>query len=329
MADYPSQVQLFRLIGRLGRGMGDTIDTGGDADLAPLVGARIICTPDLKVSDGGPVFKSTASSPPVTIFQETVLGTTNASGDIVSAMLDFDGKTFVPVDASQQGISLPFGGSPSIVPTGWTWTVTISVGGNFPDRVFSVYGSAGTSVDVTTMIPVPANPGTAVADWQATLTAAQTAAKQAGDALQATATGAALSGDNLVFTRRDGTTLNVGSVRGAKGDKGDTGDTTSTTNIAWSVTGTVPASGPLTMSVALDGSTSLSLADGVSGKSYTVTLVIKQSGSGGRVVTWPATIKWPAGVKPVLSSAGAAIDVIHLFWSGGGWYGFLGGQAFA
>lgn len=32
---------------------------------------------------------------------------------------------------------------------------------------------------------------------------------------------AALSGDNLILTRRDGTTINVGSVRGPKGDEGD------------------------------------------------------------------------------------------------------------
>jgi len=233
MADYPKEVQLFRLIGRLGRGMGDTIDLGGDADLAPLKGARIICTPDLKAGDGGPVFKSLSSSPPVTVFQESVLGTTNADGDLVAALLDDDGKTFAPVDPSQVGISLPFGGSPTIKPTGWTWTITISVGGNFPDRVFSVYGSAGGTVDVTTLVPVPADPGASVADWQAVVATAQAAAKQAGDfanaannSLQATPSSAAINGDNLVLTRQDGSTLSVGNVRGPKGDKGAVGDPT-------------------------------------------------------------------------------------------------------
>lgn len=162
MADLPDVVKTFRLIGRLGRGAGDTIDAGTTPDLIPLAGARIICTPDLAV----PVFKAPTAVPPVTIFQETIVGTTNANGELVAGTLSADGKSILPLPNAQVGIDLPWGGSPDIQPNGWTWTVYISVGGNFPDRKFTVGGSDGGTFDISTLIPVPAQPGEELIAWQ-------------------------------------------------------------------------------------------------------------------------------------------------------------------
>lgn len=65
------------------------------------------------------------------------------------------------------------------------------------------------------------------------------------------------------------------------------------------------------------------------GLAFSVTLILVQDATGGRTVTWPAAIKWPGGVKPVLSTAANAIDVVTIFWDGTEWVGFLSGVAFA
>lgn len=184
MADYPDEVQLFKLVGRIGRGVGDTIDVNSDADLLPLVGAKVICTPNLKTAEGGPVYRSPSSTPPVTIFQETIVGTTDNDGNLVAALIGVGGA-ITPVIPASMGVSLPFGGSPEIIPTGWTWTITISVGGNFPDRSFVVFGGDGTVLDVSTLIPVPESPGTDVAAWQVIVNQATDAAADARASLAA------------------------------------------------------------------------------------------------------------------------------------------------
>ncbi|MGH3625869.1 MAG: hypothetical protein ACRDRL_00260 [Sciscionella sp.] len=54
------------------------------------------------------------------------------------------------------------------------------------------------------------------------------------------------------------------------------------------------------------------------------------SGSAG-TVTWPATVFWPGGVTPTLSTANNAVDHIRLIYrpSTGNWYGELVGSAYA
>jgi hypothetical protein len=50
---------------------------------------------------------------------------------------------------------------------------------------------------------------------------------------------------------------------------------------------------------------------------------IKQDGTGGRTITWPAALKWPAGVAYVVSTAANAVDLLRLTSYDGGttWYG--------
>ncbi len=53
-------------------------------------------------------------------------------------------------------------------------------------------------------------------------------------------------------------------------------------------------------------------------------LELAQDGSGGRLVTWPASVVWPGGTTPTLSTAAAAVDIFTFFSRNGGttWYGF-------
>ena len=81
-------------------------------------------------------------------------------------------------------------------------------------------------------------------------------------------------------------------------------------------------------SVTLGGNRTLALSNATIGQQFSV--ILTQDGSGSRTVTWFATIKWPAGTAPTLSTAAGAIDVFTFKCYGSGtYYGFTPGQAMA
>lgn len=60
----------------------------------------------------------------------------------------------------------------------------------------------------------------------------------------------------------------------------------------------------------------------------TYVLVLQQDATGSRTVTWGTAFKFPGGVKPVLSTAANAIDILTFFSDGTGMYGsYLRGMA--
>ena len=58
-----------------------------------------------------------------------------------------------------------------------------------------------------------------------------------------------------------------------------------------------------------------------------LTNVLRQDNTGGRVVLWPATVKWPnGGVAPTLTSASVSVDVTtHTCTDGTNWLSFVSG----
>jgi len=56
-------------------------------------------------------------------------------------------------------------------------------------------------------------------------------------------------------------------------------------------------------------------------KASDLVLKLVQDGTGSRTVTWPASVKWPGGTAPTLSTAGGAVDVIRFFHDGTNYYG--------
>ncbi len=46
------------------------------------------------------------------------------------------------------------------------------------------------------------------------------------------------------------------------------------------------------------------------------TLILIQDGTGGRTTTWPASVKWPAGAAPTLSTGAGAIDMMTCLYDG-------------
>lgn len=64
------------------------------------------------------------------------------------------------------------------------------------------------------------------------------------------------------------------------------------------------------------------------GKVYALILKIKQDNTGSRSITWPAAVKWPANVPPVLTSTANKYDIIVLWTTDGGttWSGSVSSQ---
>lgn len=60
-------------------------------------------------------------------------------------------------------------------------------------------------------------------------------------------------------------------------------------------------------------------------------LVLRQDGAGSHTVTWPASVDWPGGSAPTISSAASSVDVFTFFTVDAGttWLGFLAGKALA
>jgi len=77
--------------------------------------------------------------------------------------------------------------------------------------------------------------------------------------------------------------------------------------------------------------TALTLSNTVSAKVCSLTLYLVQDGTGSRLVTWPASVKWPNGIAPTLSTTANAIDIVVLETLDGGttWFANVAGKAYA
>ncbi len=62
-----------------------------------------------------------------------------------------------------------------------------------------------------------------------------------------------------------------------------------------------------TQTITLAGATTFTFASGRGGAIYTV--LVKQDATGSRALSWPATVKWPGGTAPTLTSTANAVDV--------------------
>ena len=76
--------------------------------------------------------------------------------------------------------------------------------------------------------------------------------------------------------------------------------------------------------ITLSNSCTLTMPTATTGSS--MTLVLRQDASGGRVVTWPAAVKWPSGTAPTVTNTAGAVDAFTFLCVGGVWCGFVAGQ---
>ncbi|MES2006854.1 MAG: hypothetical protein V4436_01965 [Patescibacteria group bacterium] len=69
----------------------------------------------------------------------------------------------------------------------------------------------------------------------------------------------------------------------------------------------------------LASSPTLSFIGGHGGGVYD--LILTQDGTGSRTVTWPASVVWPGGTAPTLSTAAGAVDTVHFIYDGTNYLG--------
>lgn len=62
----------------------------------------------------------------------------------------------------------------------------------------------------------------------------------------------------------------------------------------------------------------LSFTGAVDMYASSLTLILRQDATGGRVITFPASVKWEGGVAPTLSTTSNAVDIITMFTVDGG-----------
>lgn len=73
-----------------------------------------------------------------------------------------------------------------------------------------------------------------------------------------------------------------------------------------------PESGNISYDVTLTANCTFTVTGGTEGELQTITLILRQDGTAGRVATLPAVIKWPNGVAPILNTAAGRIDVLKI-----------------
>jgi hypothetical protein len=69
----------------------------------------------------------------------------------------------------------------------------------------------------------------------------------------------------------------------------------------------------------LNSNTSLSFSNAQAGGEYK--LILNQDSAGNRTVTWPASVKWPGGTAPTLTSTTGAIDMVDFTFTGSTYLG--------
>jgi len=72
-------------------------------------------------------------------------------------------------------------------------------------------------------------------------------------------------------------------------------------------------------SLTLTGSPTLSFSNGQAGGEYK--LILRQDGTGGRTITWPASVKWANGDAPTLTVTASGVDVMDFVYDGSSYLG--------
>lgn len=83
--------------------------------------------------------------------------------------------------------------------------------------------------------------------------------------------------------------------------------------------------------VTLDDDCTLTFTGTVASVACGFTLILRQDGTGGHAVTWPASVDWPGGTAPTVSDGASDVDVLTFVTVDNGttWLGFTAGQDFS
>jgi len=100
-----------------------------------------------------------------------------------------------------------------------------------------------------------------------------------------------------------------------------------TEEVATSNTGTaytIDLAGGSVQILTLTGNCTFTFPTATAGQSFI--LLLKQDGTGGRTVTWPAAVKWPGGTAPTITSTALKMDKYVFTADGTNFYGSVAGQ---
>ena len=168
MSVDPGNIGYCHVTWRVGQAVADGSDPDHFPDWLPQ--------PDVEVQFiASPARVRVPSSPlgPLTILPRPIAARTDANGIL---RLWKDG-----IFADEPGVYLVASNDPDMVPFNWTWMARIQIPGSTSFDV-SFVASDGVPVDLTNVIPVPAQPGQTISQWIDTVLQAQAAA---GDAIEA------------------------------------------------------------------------------------------------------------------------------------------------
>lgn len=86
---------------------------------------------------------------------------------------------------------------------------------------------------------------------------------------------------------------------------------------------TLPATASFQISdITLTGNCTLAFPSAIAGASFT--LVLRQDSIGSRTVSWPASVKWPGGTVPTLTTSPNRADILTFLCTDGTyWFGFF------
>jgi hypothetical protein len=76
----------------------------------------------------------------------------------------------------------------------------------------------------------------------------------------------------------------------------------------------------------LTGNCTFTFPTATAGQSFT--MLLRQDGTGGRTVTWPAAVRWPGNTAPTITSTASQTDKYIFTADGTRWYGSNAGQAY-
>jgi hypothetical protein len=74
----------------------------------------------------------------------------------------------------------------------------------------------------------------------------------------------------------------------------------------------------------LTGNCTFTFPTATAGQSFI--LLLKQDGTGGRTVTWPASVEWPGATAPTITSTASKMDKFVFTADGVNFYGSVAGQ---
>lgn len=166
------------------------VDVDRDPEGNPATDLQFTFKPDLT-----PAVARDASSTPPTMFALLP----------VTATVGTDGSLIGPDGAP--GVRLVASTNTQLQPNGWTWNVTLK-SNTFPALSFSFLLDPGATVDLSTVLQVPANPGGTLNAWLQAVSDAQ-AARDAAAASAAAAQAAFAAGSTtyVTFKNHDGTAV--------------------------------------------------------------------------------------------------------------------------